>query len=93
LILSSRPSSPADAVDGKRGSSDVGGKPLKLLRILGGNRLPGENGSEFQTPNWLKDFATGFVKDLSDRSLKTLVALAHTSVGQTVDPNQEIREK
>jgi len=41
---------PADAVDGKRGSSDVAGEPLKLLRILGGNRLPGENGKTWMDP-------------------------------------------
>lgn len=40
-------------------------------------------------PNWLKDFATGFVRDLSDRNLKTLVALVQTSVGQTVEARLE----
>jgi hypothetical protein len=38
---------------------------------------------------WLKDFATNFVGDLSDRNLKTLVALIHTSVGQTVEVKPE----
>ena len=37
------------------------------------------------TPNWLRDFSTGFIKDVSDGSLKTLVALIHTSVGQTIE--------
>ena len=37
------------------------------------------------TPNWSRDFATGFIKDLSDRHLKTLVAQVHTSVGQTIE--------
>jgi hypothetical protein len=37
------------------------------------------------TPNWLREFVTGFVKDVSDSSLKTLVAQVHTSVGQTVE--------
>ena len=41
------------------------------------------------TPNWLKEFATGFVKDLSDQSLKTLVVQVHTSVGQTVEAQPE----
>jgi hypothetical protein len=41
------------------------------------------------TPNWLHEFATGFVKDLSDRSLKTLVAQVHTAVGQTVEVRPE----
>lgn len=36
-------------------------------------------------PDWIKEFATGFVKDLSDKSLKTLVAQVHTSVGKTVE--------
>src|SRR6266853_1603802 len=41
------------------------------------------------TPNWPREFATGFVKDLSDKSLKTLVALVHTSVGRTVEVHPE----
>lgn len=41
------------------------------------------------TPNWLREFSTGFVKDLSDRSVKTLVAQIHTSVGQTVEVRPE----
>jgi len=40
-------------------------------------------------PTWLKDFATGFVRDLSDRNLKTLVARIGTSVGQTVEVKPE----
>lgn len=40
-------------------------------------------------PTWLKDFATGFVRDLSDRHLKSLVAQIHTSVGQTVEVKPE----
>jgi hypothetical protein len=40
-------------------------------------------------PTWSKEFATGFVRDLSDRNLKTLVALIQTSVGQTVDVKPE----
>jgi hypothetical protein len=40
-------------------------------------------------PNWLKDFATGFVRDLSDKNLKTLVAQIHTSVGQTTEVKPE----
>ena len=39
----------------------------------------------FQTmPNWPKDFVQGFVHDVSDKNLKTLVALISTSVGQTI---------
>ena len=41
------------------------------------------------TPNWTREFAHGFVKDLSDKSLTTLVALVHTSVGQTVEVRPE----
>jgi hypothetical protein len=40
-------------------------------------------------PTWLKDFATGFVRDLSDRNLKSLVAQIHTSVGQTIEVKPE----
>ena len=36
-------------------------------------------------PDWKRQFAIGFVKDLSDKSLKTLVAQVHTSVGKTFD--------
>jgi hypothetical protein len=36
-------------------------------------------------PGWKREFATGFVKDLSDKSLNTLVAQVHTSVGKTFD--------
>ncbi|MGA8027976.1 MAG: hypothetical protein WB992_12610 [Bryobacteraceae bacterium] len=36
-------------------------------------------------PDWKRQFATGFVKDLSDKSLKTLVAQVHTSLGKTFD--------
>jgi len=47
------------------------------------------------TPSWPKDFATDFIKDLSDKSLKTLVALVQTSVGQTVKvrPEKELLER
>jgi len=41
------------------------------------------------SPNWLREFATGFVKDVSDKSLKTLVAQIYTSVGQTVEVQPE----
>lgn len=45
-------------------------------------------------PGWKRDFATGFIKDLSDKSLKTLVAQVHTSVGKTVEahPRQDLLE-
>jgi hypothetical protein len=35
-------------------------------------------------PGWKREFATGFVRDFSDKALKTLVAQVHTSVGKTV---------
>jgi len=37
------------------------------------------------TPNWITDFVHGFLKD----DLKTLVALIHTSVGQTIEVKPE----
>lgn len=51
--------------------------------------------SFLETPHWAREFATGFVKDLSDASLKTLVAQIHTSVGQTVEvrPEQGLLER
>lgn len=41
------------------------------------------------TPNWGEEFARGFVKDMSDRTLKTLVAQIHTSVGQMIEVRPE----
>jgi hypothetical protein len=35
------------------------------------------------------EFATGFVRGLPDRSLKTLVARVQTSVGQTIEVHPE----
>ena len=44
----------------------------------------------FQTmPSWPKDFAHGFVRDVSDKNLKTLVARICTSVGQTIKARPE----
>ena len=47
------------------------------------------------SPNWSREFATGFVRDLSDANLKTLVAQIHTSVGQTIEikPEPPLLEK
>ena len=47
------------------------------------------------TPQWMTDFARGFVKDLSDGSLRTLAALVNTSVGQTIEvkPEKELLQK
>lgn len=42
-----------------------------------------------QTPQWVTEFAKGFVQDLSDRNLKTLVAQVHTSVGKTIEVKPE----
>lgn len=36
-------------------------------------------------PDWPKDFATGFVQDLRPRNLKTLRAIIHTSVGESIE--------
>lgn len=45
-------------------------------------------------PQWKREFATGFIKDLSDKSLKTLVAQVHTSVGKIIDthPRKDLLE-
>ncbi len=40
-------------------------------------------------PNWIANFAGRFVQDLSDRSLRTLVAQVHTSVGRTIEVRPE----
>lgn len=36
------------------------------------------------TPDWPAHFANSFIRDLSPKSLKTLRAVVHTSLGQTV---------
>lgn len=41
------------------------------------------------TPNWLSDFAKGFVHDVSHKNLNTLRALVHTSLGQTIEATPE----
>lgn len=41
------------------------------------------------TPNWLTEFANGFLRSLSDKELNTLVAQVHTSLGQTVEVKPE----
>jgi hypothetical protein len=40
-------------------------------------------------PSWPKEFATGFVQDLSQKNLRTLRALIHTSVGETIEVKPE----
>lgn len=40
--------------------------------------------SFYESPNWMRDFAVNFVKDISDKSIKTLRAQIHTSVGRDV---------
>lgn len=46
-------------------------------------------------PDWSREFAIGFIQDLTDRNLKTLRALIHTSVGQTIEvaPESNLLEK
>ena len=46
-------------------------------------------------PNWIMGFATGFIKDLSSPSLKTLVVQIHTSVGAVVEahPMKDLLEE
>lgn len=46
-------------------------------------------------PDWAKDFAVGFIQDLEPRNLKTLRAVIHTSVGQSIEvvPEKNLLEK
>jgi hypothetical protein len=37
------------------------------------------------TPGWPAQFAKGFIRDVSPKNLKTLRALVHTSLGETVE--------
>lgn len=41
------------------------------------------------SPDWAKEFATGFVKDLSEKNLKTLRGMVNTSVGQAIEVRPE----
>lgn len=47
------------------------------------------------TPDWVKHFASDFVRDVSAKNLKSLRALVHTSLGQTVEvvPEGNLLEK
>ena len=40
-------------------------------------------------PAWPKDFATGFIQDISLKNLSTLRAQIHTSVGETIEVKPE----
>lgn len=40
-------------------------------------------------PAWTKEFANGFIQDVSPHNLKTLRALVYTSIGQTVEASPE----
>lgn len=46
-------------------------------------------------PNWPKDFAQGFVKDMSEKNLKTLRALINTSFGKAIEvvPENNLLDK
>ena len=48
-----------------------------------------------ESPNWMKDFVTQFIRDVSDKSLNTLRAQIHTSLGHSIDvvPEQSLLEK
>lgn len=47
------------------------------------------------TPNWLTEFANGFLKSLPDKELDTLIVQVHTSVGQTIEvkPEKDLVER
>jgi hypothetical protein len=47
------------------------------------------------SPNWSKEFATGFVEDLSEKNLKTLRGMVHTSVGKSIEvvPEENLIER
>ena len=48
-----------------------------------------------ESPNWMRDFVAEFVQDVSDKSINTLRAQIHTSVGHSIDvvPEQSLLEK
>jgi hypothetical protein len=47
------------------------------------------------TPAWLTEFSKGFVKDVSAANLKTLRAIVHTSIGQSIEvvPDASLLER
>ena len=47
------------------------------------------------TPTWPEHFAKTFVRDVSDKNLKTLRALVHTSLGQTIEvvPEKDLLQR
>ena len=47
------------------------------------------------SPNWPKEFAEGFVKDMSEKNLKTLRALINISLGKVIEvvPENNLLEK
>lgn len=51
--------------------------------------------SFIDSPNWTADFASGFVQDTSDKNLKTLRAIIHTSIGKTIEvvPEKNLLER
>jgi len=48
-----------------------------------------------EVPDWPKEFATNFVNDLTPGNIKTLRALVHTSIGQTIEvmPENNLLDK
>ena len=48
-----------------------------------------------ESPNWMRDFIADFVHDVSEKSINTLRAQIHTSVGHSIDvvPEQSLLER
>ena len=48
-----------------------------------------------ERPNWMEKFSNDFIEDISDKTIKTLRAQIHTSVGHTKDviPARSLLEK
>lgn len=46
-------------------------------------------------PNWAKDFATGFVQEMSEKNLRTLRGMVNTSVGPSIEvvPDASLLER
>ena len=47
------------------------------------------------SPNWLRDFASNFVQNITEANIKTLRALMHTSVGKAIEvvPEKNLIER
>ena len=69
--------------------TNIGDRPVTVNIELAHGKSASFMVSFVATPNWCKEFAQGFVKDVSDKNLRILRALINTSVGRSVSVTPE----